>query len=232
VTMDIDLLALLQGQPSEVDQTRPRIGGVTLGVVTNTDDPLGLGRIKVKLPWLSDTVESAWARIAVPWAGQGMGSYFLPETDDEVMVSFRHGDLRHAYIVGFLWSAGARPPEETPRAGRRELRSKSGHKLQFDDLAGTERVALRSKGGHQVLLDDTSGGAKLTIADSAGKLSITLDVSRGAISIEAARGDITLRAPAGKISLQAGTVEITATQTATLKGSSGVTINGATVRIN
>jgi uncharacterized protein involved in type VI secretion and phage assembly len=232
VTMDIDLLALLQGKPSLVDQTRPQLGGVTLGVVTDTDDPLGLGRVKVKLPWLSDTVESAWARIAVPWAGQGMGSYFLPEVDDEVMVAFRHGDLRHPYIVGFLWSPKAKPPEETPRTGRRELRSKSGHKLQFDDLDGKERVALRSKGGHQVVLDDTSGGAKLTIADSGGKLSITLDVSKGAISIEAARGDITLRAPAGKISLQASNVEITSTQTATLKGQGGVTINGSTVRIN
>ncbi len=232
MTMDIDLLALLQGKPSLVDQTRPQLGGVTLGVVTDTDDTLGLGRVKVKLPWLSDTVESAWARIAVPWAGQGMGSYFLPEVDDEVMVAFRHGDLRHPYIVGFLWSAKAKPPEATPRAGRRELRSKSGHKLQFDDLAGKERVALHSKGGHRVVLDDTSGGAKLTIADSAGKLSITLDVSKGAISIEATSGDITLRAPAGKISLQASNVEITSTQTATLKGQGGVTINGATVRID
>jgi uncharacterized protein involved in type VI secretion and phage assembly len=230
--MDIDLLALLQGKPSLLDQTRPQVGGVTLGVVTDTDDPLGLGRVKVKLPWLSETVDSAWARIAVPWAGQGMGSYFLPEVDDEVMVAFRHGDLRHPYIVGFLWSASGRPPEQTPRAGHRELRSKSGHKLQFGDLAGTEQVALLSHGGHKVILDDTSGAAKLTVADSGGTLSITLDVATKAITIEATSGNIILRAPAGQISLQASNVEITSTQTATLSGRGGVTINGSTVRIN
>jgi uncharacterized protein involved in type VI secretion and phage assembly len=230
--MEIDLLALLQGKPSLLDQTRTSVGGVTLGLVTDTDDPLGLGRIKIKLPWLSQTVESAWARIAVPWSGQKMGSYLLPEVDDEVLVAFRHGDLRYPYIVGFLWSVSARPPEPTPRAGRRELRSKSGHKLQFDDLAGTERMALLSHSGHMVSLDDTVGGAKVTVTDSSGALSITLDVSSRAITVQATTGNITLSAPAGKISLQASDVEITATQTARLTGQGGASISGSIVRIN
>src|SRR2546421_452058 len=42
-----------------------RIAGVVVGVVTNNQDPDGLGRVKVKFPWLSDTDESHWARMAV-----------------------------------------------------------------------------------------------------------------------------------------------------------------------
>jgi uncharacterized protein involved in type VI secretion and phage assembly len=59
-----------------------RIQGVVVGIVTNNQDPDGLGRVKVKFPWLSDVDESTWARIAAPMAGDQRGVYFLPEVDD------------------------------------------------------------------------------------------------------------------------------------------------------
>ena len=45
-----------------------RIQGVVVGVVTNNQDPDGMGRVKVKFPWLSDADESNWARVAAPMA--------------------------------------------------------------------------------------------------------------------------------------------------------------------
>ena len=47
----------------------PRLFGLVVGVVTNNQDPDGLGRVKVRFPWLSDDEESHWARIAVPMGG-------------------------------------------------------------------------------------------------------------------------------------------------------------------
>ena len=61
------------------------VHGVVVGVVTNNEDPDDMGRVKVKLPWLSDKEESNWARIATPMAGKERGVYFLPEVDDEVL---------------------------------------------------------------------------------------------------------------------------------------------------
>ena len=43
-----------------------RISGVVTGVVTNNQDPEGLGRVKVRFPFLSDEDESQWARVAAP----------------------------------------------------------------------------------------------------------------------------------------------------------------------
>ena len=37
----------------------------------------------LELPWLSGAVESHWARVATPMAGNGRGLYSLPEIDDE-----------------------------------------------------------------------------------------------------------------------------------------------------
>ena len=94
---EIDLFGLLRGRSRRSHRRArrdraARVFGVTLGVVTSVDDDKGLGRVQVKLPWLSNQVESAWASVATPWAGQRRGSYFLPEVDDEVLVAFRHGD--------------------------------------------------------------------------------------------------------------------------------------------
>src|SRR5262249_43235482 len=68
-----------------------RLKGVMVGVITNNQDPDGMGRVKVKFPCLSDDEESHWARIAAPMAGKERGIYFLPEVDDEVLVAFEHG---------------------------------------------------------------------------------------------------------------------------------------------
>ena len=76
-----------------------RLYGVVVGIVTNNQDPDGMGRVKVRFPWLSATEESWWARIAVPMAGKDRGAYFLPEVDDEVLVAFEHGEVRSPYLL-------------------------------------------------------------------------------------------------------------------------------------
>jgi uncharacterized protein involved in type VI secretion and phage assembly len=43
-----------------------RFYGVMVGVVTNNQDPENMHRIKVRFPWLSNDVESNWARMATP----------------------------------------------------------------------------------------------------------------------------------------------------------------------
>src|SRR5262245_22538227 len=107
--MTASLLDLLR-PPDE--RSAGRIYGVVPGVVTSNDDPEKLGRVKLRFPWLSDEVESGWARVALPAAGNLRGVYMLPEVDDEVLVAFEQGDVRFPYVVGGLWSSKLPPPEE------------------------------------------------------------------------------------------------------------------------
>jgi len=58
-----------------VDQ---RYAGVTEGVVVAVNDPDGLGRVKVKLPWLDSQEVSDWCRVAQIYAGKGYGAFWLP----------------------------------------------------------------------------------------------------------------------------------------------------------
>ena len=109
--------------------------GVFPALVSDVKDPDGMGRVKVKLPWLSPDDESNWARIASPMAGNDRGLFLLPEVDDEVLVCFEQGDVRVPYILGGLWNGKDAPPETMDGAGNnylKVLRSRNGVKVTLD----------------------------------------------------------------------------------------------------
>jgi uncharacterized protein involved in type VI secretion and phage assembly len=202
------------------DQSSGRYYGVVIGIVTNNQDPDKMARVRVKFPWLSDDNESWWARMAVPMAGNGRGSYFLPEVDDEVLVSFEHGDVRSPYIVGALWNGKDAPPADNGD-GQNNLR------------------LIHSRSGHLVRLDDTNGDEKVEIIDKTGNNKITIKSSDNSVSIECT-GDMNLTCK-GKMTLHASQgIEITsdvdlkmqANTTMDIESSAPMTIKGATVSIN
>ena len=207
--------------PDEREAIASRLGGVVVGVVTNNQDPDGMGRVKVKLPWLSDTDESAWARVATPMAGPGRGLYFLPEVDDEVLVAFEHGDARFPYVLGALWNGQDAPPADN------------------GDGANNIRV-IQSRSGHIIRLDDTDGAEKIEIIDKSGKNSVTIDAAANTITVKA-DSDITFEAAQGKVTLKGQSVEISSTAqdvklesaaNMDVKSSGQLTVKGATVNIN
>jgi uncharacterized protein involved in type VI secretion and phage assembly len=197
-----------------------RINGVVVGVVTNNQDPDKMGRVKLKFPWLSDTDESFWARIAAPMAGKERGTYFLPEVDDEVLVAFEHGDVRFPYVLGALWNGKDAPP------------------ITNDDGKNNVRM-IKSRSGHVIKLNDEDGKETIEIIDKGQKNSIVIDTSQDTITITSGK-DITFSAAQGTIKLDAKNVEINGSAGAKLHSGSTMnleadgtnTIKGATVNIN
>lgn len=196
------------------------IQGVVIGIVTNNEDPDGMGRVKVKFPWLSDADESNWARIATPMAGAERGIYFLPEVDDEVLVAFEHGDVRLPYVIGALWNGQDAPPE--------------------DNADGSNNIrVIKSRSGHVIRLNDEDGREKIEIIDKSEKNSIVIDTAENTIAITTDK-DITFSATQGTIKLEAQNIEITSSAETKIEAGSemGVeaaatmNIKGATVNIN
>jgi len=85
---------------------------LVLGVVTNNDDPESMGRVRVKFPAFGDEVESAWARIATPSAGNERGLLMLPVVGEEVLVGFEHGDTTRPYVLGSLFNGKDMPGDD------------------------------------------------------------------------------------------------------------------------
>jgi uncharacterized protein involved in type VI secretion and phage assembly len=196
-----------------------RIYGVVVGIVTNNKDPDGMGRVKVKFPWLSDQDESWWARIATVMAGSGRGSYFLPEVNDEVMIAFEHGDVRFPYVLGALWNGKDSPPT-TNSDGQNNIR------------------VIKSRSGHIVRLDDTNGNEKIEVIDKTGSNSITIGSSDNSITITA-NGKVKIVGQSIEITsqtdikVQANTsINVNASTTMDIESSAPMTIKGATVSIN
>ncbi len=80
----------------------PVLNGVVCGVVSDCADPLGKGRVKVTLPWLSPTFSTDWAPNIQFCSGPRSGAIFMPEIGDEVLVAFEFGDVRRPYVLGAM----------------------------------------------------------------------------------------------------------------------------------
>jgi len=204
----------------------PRGHSVVVGIVTNNQDPEEQGRVKVRFPWLADQVESQWARVASPMAGNERGMFFLPEVNDEVVVAFEQGDMNHPYVLGALWNGVDKPPE-TNSDGKNNIRkitSRSGHEIIFGDDSTTrkEKVEIHTKAGHRILLDDSAGQEKIEIKDRTGNNFIKMDSVQNSIDISSAM----------KLKIKAQTVEIEAGAMMTVKSGATLTIQGALVKIN
>jgi phage protein D len=104
-------------------QKQPWGHAVAVGLVTQNDDPDGLGRVRVKYPELGDETEGWWARIAAPGAGPDRGLMMTPLVGDEVLLAFEHGDVRKPYVLGALWNGKDKPGELVQADGSFALRS-------------------------------------------------------------------------------------------------------------
>ncbi|MBE7555630.1 MAG: VgrG-related protein [Anaerolineales bacterium] len=171
--------------------------GLTIGLVTNNRDPEGMGRVKLKFPWLSEQEESTWARISSPMAGDGRGFFYLPEINDEVLVAFEHGDIHRPYVLGVLWGKD-KPPLSAEEAvsgdkkvNKRILKSRSGHRIILDDTAGQEKIEIIDKSGNNSVVINTATN-NITI-QAGGSQKVTLDGQGQSIQMQGGGRMVTLR---------------------------------------
>ncbi len=180
--------------------------GVAIALVTDNHDPEGLGRVKIKYPWLGDSDESNWARVVSPMAGNGRGLFMIPEIDDEVLVAFEQGSMNVPYILGGLWNGKDKPPETNSDG-------KNNHRT------------IKSRSGHTIRLNDTDGSEKIEIVDKTGENRIVIGSSDNTMTIEA-KGDITIKA-GGKLSLSGNGVEVQSQAGVTVQGSQNIDVNAS-----
>ncbi len=222
--------------------------GVVSALVVDNVDPESFGRIKVQFNWLQEGEQSFWARVATPMAGNEQGIYFLPEIDDEVLVVFEHGKIEYPVVIGSLWSGLNLPPQNNDDGENniRQIRSRSGHALSFDDSEGAEKMTLESSMLHKIEFDDSAktisieseGGNKIVIDDNSQEILIE-DSGGNSIKMEANSNKITVKS-SGDLILEGMNVTIKAGASLKLEGSAGAeltssaitTVKGSLVQIN
>jgi uncharacterized protein involved in type VI secretion and phage assembly len=194
------------------------IAGVVAATVSANDDPQGLGRVKLRLPWRDPKFETDWTRIVTPMGGGERGLFFLPEVGDEVLVAFDRDDVRYPYVLGALWSQTDKPPEKNADKNNdiRLIKSRKGHILRFVDTKSKGSITIQLNDGKKIEIDDDG----IRITDLSNK--ITLDAKGGSISIEATTS----------LKLKAPQITVEASGSLDLKGGGSLSANAGVVRIN
>lgn len=194
----------------------PSVQGLQIGIVTQIDGD-SEHRVKVRLPLVNDSDEGIWARISTLDAGNGRGTFFRPEPNDEVILAFINNDIRNPVILGMLHSS-ALPPPITPAAANNEkgyISRDGGIKMIFDDGATAFKV-------------ETQAGKKLTISDQDQQVQIEDETGN---KITFATSGVTLES-ATNLTIKAGATLSLEGINLTIKGSGMVEINGSLVKIN
>lgn len=160
---------MLEQLAESAESLQRKFYGLVVGKVINLVDPLALGRVQVQLPFVDDVNLSPWARVAVPMAGLGYGTYFIPNPGDEVLVGFEHGELNAPYILGSLWNATAPPPVPSPLLQIRTIRTPIGNQITFADIPPT--ITISTPQGQTVMLSP----AGIQIQTGASVINMTPD---------------------------------------------------------
>lgn len=227
-------------RPEELGE---RIWGVVPAEVTDNNDPEGLGRVKVKFPWLPSTgsgqVVSDWVRVAVPGAGTSQkGLYLMHEVGDEVLVAFEHGDPRRGYVLGGLYNSKDKPPLKNAdcvkkgKSPQKAFRSSKGHQLTFNDSDDKPGIELITSDKNITLkLDETKGDITFTTKKGGSKVTIsahgdvTITSTTGAVIIES-KTDIKIKAGTNMTLEAAANIDIKAGANATLDGGAVAAVKG------
>lgn len=213
--------------------------GVYSAIVAAVGDSQHPGEVRLRFEWFDPQMETEWCRICNPYAGNGYGTVWHPEKDDEVLVAFLQGDMRWPIVLGGLYNGQDRPPTARSDSLDQKLwRTKGGHELLMDDTSGQMRLRAQTKAGHTVDLDDqgqkltarTKGGHSVTLDDQGQKLtaqskgghSVSLDDQGQKLTLQTKTGQsvtlddggskITVQTASGQIiTLEAGSIKLTAT---------------------
>jgi len=221
--MPITLFETGLRQEREAQRERP---AVVAGIVINNLDLPRQGKVLVRIPSLGEEV---WARVASAGAGSNRGIMYIPQRDDEVLVSFVNDDPNDAYITGGAWSTKDSPPVSSPtdllvkRKIKTGLKGGVGHEVEFDDALQT--ITITSSTKQKIAIDPK----KIEISTAGGTAKVTLDLS-GKITIQAALS-IELKALQG-IKLQASNIDIQSTVATNVKSSGACNVNAPLVKIN
>ncbi|NNM33730.1 MAG: hypothetical protein HKO53_11725 [Gemmatimonadetes bacterium] len=208
-----------------------------------SDDQLGYA---AKVKWshshggVADEL-SDWLRLTAPSAGKDHGWAVMPEIEDEVLVGFEAGDLSHGVILGSLYNGKAKGPAEEigaelPDNNLKLFKTRSGHKLVFDDTDGSEAIELTTKDGVSSIRMELAGDKVVSITTQ-GKIEVKAEKaisfeSQDSISFKAAKNfeieagaDINTKST-GKTNLEGAEVNTDAKMKSSLKAGMQVEVKG------
>lgn len=231
----------------------PGIQGLQTGIVKKIDsDPDNQFRVQVEMPILGANSDPVWARLSSFYVGgDEMGSFFMPELENEVILGFMNNDPRYPVILGSVYSTTLKGPV-TPDTDNsiKTILTKSNLQLEFDDK--NKVITITTPGKNNIIFSDKDNEQGITITDQyenivkmntdgiklTDKSENTVEMTSSGITLDS-KSALTLKAT-DDVNITGASITVSANESATLKGSSGcevsssgqTAVKGSMVKIN
>ena len=195
--------ATIKAMPSP--KVRMPLAETQMATVLSNADPEGKGRVRVRMNWQTDGMQTGWVRVMTPDGGSSSdvksnrGFVFIPEVGDQVLLGFRHGDPARPYVLGSLFNG------TTGRGGlegnhMKSLTTRSGHTIKLNDSLSSLGITIKDIKGNSIHIDSVGDdiiiNAKRNITINAGE-TFTVNAREMEVNID---GDIIEKIGKNKIS--------------------------------
>ena len=146
--------ATLKALPSP--KVRMPLAETQMATVLSNADPEGKGRVRVRMNWQTDGMQTGWVRVMTPDGGSSSdvksnrGFVFIPEVGDQVLLGFRHGDPARPYVLGSLFN-GTTGNGGGSNNSIKSLKTRSGISVILND--DNKSLAIKDAGGSSIHLD-------------------------------------------------------------------------------
>lgn len=158
--------------------------GKYAGTVERNDDPLGKGRLLVKVPAVFKNGQ-VWALPCVPYAGPNVGFFAMPPEKANVWVEFEGGNPERPIWSGCYWGdvgeSDSPPVPVSPLAARKKMLKTDNCTLTLDDTPGASGITLEM-GSARIAIDQL----KIEIKRGAWSIKITdasVSINDGALEV-------------------------------------------------
>jgi uncharacterized protein involved in type VI secretion and phage assembly len=153
------------------------------GIVDGNFDPLGRGRLRVKVPAVFGD-DAVWALPCAPYAGSGVGFFMMPPQDAHVWVEFVGGDANRAIWSGCFWGDGeSAPVSMSPLAANTKMLKTDTCTLTLDDTPGVGGITIETSSNMKIEL--TAQGIEISNGVWSIKLSpLSVSINDGALEVK------------------------------------------------
>ena len=158
--------ATIKALPSP--KVRMPLAETQMATVLSNADPEGKGRVRVRMNWQTDGMQTGWVRVMTPDGGSSSdvksnrGFVFIPEVGDQVLLGFRHGDPARPYVMGSLFN-GVTGSGGFAANHKKSLTTRSGSTVTFDDTAHT--ILLQTTRANKIFVDELNGTITISSAE-------------------------------------------------------------------
>ena len=168
--------ATIKALPSP--KVRMPLAETQMATVLSNADPDGKGRVRVRMNWQTDGMQTGWVRVMTPDGGSSSdvksnrGFVFIPEVGDQVLLGFRHGDPARPYVLGSLFN-GTTGGGGLEGNHMKSLTTRSGHTIKLNDSLSSLGITIKDIKGNSIHIDSVGDdiiiNAKRNITINAGE---------------------------------------------------------------